>query len=249
MAGGWAISGTRAFLAACVEIVESPALHPAFRVKIGFLSESPADEAALHILVEALLKRPVEVMQPPLRARGWPHVLQVLPAVLHHLQFQTDADALIAVVDSDDTPLHDADHEDPNRFHPLCRLCQLELAVRRTIKRWKLPPGRAPLRVATGLAVPAVEAWYLCGVDPEVGEEGWRSGRSNYDRRELKRRTYHTPRPSLPLETRRAMEEARRLAADLRLLENAFPLGFGNLAREVRPWRTVFAATGGAING
>ncbi len=249
-------------------------------MKIAFLSESPADEAAIRILVEAVLGERVQVMQPPLRARGWPHVGQVLPPILRHLQFQTDTDALIVVVDSDDTPLHEGDHEDPNQFHPLCRLCQLELIVRRTIRRWKLPPDRAPLRVATGLAVPAVEAWYLCGRDPEVGEAGWRrctekprarkdvayatakaafpqrpphamtgndvayatslgalAGRCPYTRRELKWRTYGTYRPPLPLEIRRAQEEARRLAADLRVLENAFPLGFGNLAREVRRWR------------
>lgn len=210
-------------------------------VKVAFLSESPADEAAIRILVESILGSPVTVMTPPLRARGWPHVVQVLPPILQHLQFHTDAEALVVVVDSDDTPLHDGNHEDPDQYHPLCRLCQLELAVRRTAKRWKQTPGRARIRVATGLAVPAVEAWYLCGRDPEVGEADWRrhvaQGTSPYNRRELKLRTYGTYRPPLPLEIRRAMEEARRLAGDLRELEHRFPLGFGNLAREVRNWR------------
>lgn len=211
-------------------------------MKVGFLSESPADEAAVRILVEAILEERVQLVQPSLRARGWPHVLQVLPDLLRHLQFQTEADALIVVVDSDDTTLHDGNHEDPNQYHPFCRICQLELAVRRTVKRWKLPDGRAGIRVAIGMAVPAVEAWYLCGRDPEVGEGGWRvcaeRGRCPYNRRELKWRTYGTHRPPLLLETRRAEEECRRLAKELRELENAFPLGFGNLAREVRQWRS-----------
>lgn len=212
-------------------------------MKVGILSESPADEAAIRILVEAIVREPVMIVQPPLRARGWPHVLQVLPAILRFLQLQTDADALIVVVDSDDTPLHDADHRDPNQFHPFCRLCQLELAVRRTRKHIVRPPGRAALRVATGLAVPAIEAWYLCGRDPQVGETGWRQCVKHetcpYDRRDLKWRAYNTVRPPLTLEIRRAEEAARRLAAGLRVLEDGFPLGFGNLLREVRTWRSA----------
>lgn len=210
-------------------------------MKFGILSESPADEAAICILIEALLRQPIEIIRPPLRARGWPHVAQVLPAILRHLHLHTEADAFVVVVDSDDSPLHEGDHEDPDKFHPLCRLCQLELVVRRTLKHLPSRAHRPALRVATGLAVPAVEAWYLCGRDPDVTEESWRrgvrQGRLPYDRRELKVRTYGTFRPSLPLETRRAVEEARRLAQDVRVLESAFPLGFGNLSREVRPWR------------
>ena len=50
-------------------------------MKFGILSESPADEAAVRILIEALLHQSVEIVQPPLRARGWPHVAQLLPAM------------------------------------------------------------------------------------------------------------------------------------------------------------------------
>jgi len=214
-----------------------------FVMKAGILSESPADEAAVRILVEALLGKKVEILQPPLRARGWPHVAQVLPAVLRHLQFQTDADAFVVVVDSDDTPLHDGDHADPDSFHPQCRLCQLEHAIRRTRRRWRLPGNRAPVSTATGMASPAVEAWYLCGHDHEVGEESWRRclnrGQCLFTRRDLKWRVYGTPRPPLPLETRRAVEEARRLMSGLEQLEAAFPVGFGHLARSVRGWRRL----------
>ncbi len=210
-------------------------------MKLGLLSESPADEAAIGILVERLLGEPVEVVQPPLRARGWPNVMQVLPAVLRHLQFETEAEALVVVVDSDDTPLHDGDHLDPDAFHPFCRICQLELTIRRARKKWRMPEGRAALHTAVGLAVPAVEGWYLCGRDAEVGEAGWAAvleGRAaRYDRRGLKVRVYGTPRPTLALETARAVAEARRLSGALRCLEEAFPIGFGNLAHAVRHWR------------
>jgi hypothetical protein len=209
-------------------------------MKLGLLSESPADEAALRILLEALLGEPISVVQPPLRARGWPNVMQVLPAIMRYLQFQSDAAGLVVVVDSDDTTLHEGDHADPNRFHPFCRLCQLEMTIRRARKSWHVPDGRAVLHTAVGLAVPAVEAWYLCGRDRDVGEEAWRRaqqrGGGQYSRRDLKQRVYGTMRPPLPLEVRRAEEEARRLAVDLRGLENDFPIGFGSLAHAVRHW-------------
>ena len=209
-------------------------------MKLGLLSESPADEAALCLLLGAVLDTRIEPVQPPLRARGWPNVMQVLPAVMHHLQFQTDAFGLVVVVDSDDTQLHDANHADPDKFHPHCRLCLLEMTIRRARKRWVLPPGRAPLHTAVGLAVPAVEAWYLCGRDPQVGEEAWRRDRERevvrYTRRDLKQRVYGTMRPPLPLEVRRAEEEARRLAGDIHLLEREFPNGFGSMANAVRRW-------------
>lgn len=210
------------------------------RMKLGILSESPADEAALRLLLEAIVREPITVVQPPLRARGWPNVMQVLPAILRHLQFQTDAAGLVVVVDSDDTPLHEGDHADPDRFHPLCRLCLLEMTIRRARKAWRKVEGRAPIQTAVGLAVPAVEAWYLCGREREVGEAAWfesmRRGRSPYSRRDLKWRVYGTIRPPLPLEVRVAEQEARRLALDLHTLENEFPAGFGNLARAVRRW-------------
>lgn len=210
-------------------------------MKVGFLSESPADEAAVRVLVDAILGCKTEQVHPPLRARGWPNVIQVLPAIMRHLQFRTDARGLVVVVDSDDTPIHDDDHEDPSRFWEECRLCQIEHVIRQTSRKWRLPKGRDPLLVATGLAVPAVEGWYLCGRDETVSEEAWSeqlgSGIVPYTRRELKSRTYGTTRPSLRRETKQAVKDAHRLAADIGRLERDFPIGFGNLAREVRAWK------------
>jgi hypothetical protein len=208
-------------------------------MKLAVLSESPADEAALLVLVEAILKRRVVRVEPSLRARGWPNVLQILPAVVRHLHFETDADALAVVVDSDDSVVHTADHDSGTGFHPRCRLCQLSAAYRQTTKR--LPPARGRERVlrALGVAVPAIEAWYLCGRESVVTEAAWvtgqEKGRAPYTRADLKIRVYGTDRPSLPHETHRALQEARRLARDPRRLENDFP-GFAALARDVRQW-------------
>lgn len=210
-------------------------------MKLAILSESPADEAALRVLVQFVLGEPLQLVVPALRARGWPSVEQVLPPILRHLHFNTDATGLVVVVDSDDSPVHTAAHEAPAYHHPLCRICRLRAVFRRTLRN--LPPAhgrKAPLR-AVGVAVPAIEAWLLCGLEHEVTEAAWiagqESGRPPFTRRELKARVYGTERPSLPLEIERAVAAVSRHRGDVRRLENDFPQGFGTLARDLRAWR------------
>lgn len=220
--------------------------------RVALLSESPADEAALRVLVGFVLG-PVRIVPPSLRARGWPSVEQVLPPILRYLHFQTDADGIVVVVDSDDSVVHGPSHEVPGYHHPGCRLCRLRAVARRTLKNLPTPrpafarsdsspPARGHMRVlrAIGLAVPAIEAWLLCGRDPAVNEAAWlsgqESGRPPYTRLDLKYRVYGTDRPGLPLQTRRAIEEISRHRGDIRRLENDFPNGFGALARDLRDW-------------
>lgn len=212
-------------------------------MKIALLSESPADEAALRVLVEYVLGEPFIQVAPALRARGWPSVEQVLPPILRHLHFNTDADGLVVVVDSDDSVVHTAEHEAPGYFHPGCRICRLRGVFRRTIKNLPRAHGRDRVLRAVGLCVPAIEAWLLCGRDTSVTEAAWvqgqASGRPPYTRRELKWRVYGTERPTLHHEMKRAVQEVSRHRGDLRRLENDFPQGFGSLARDLRSWRIV----------
>lgn len=222
-------------------------------MKLAILSESPADEAALHVLVEYVLGGHFTTVAPHLRARGWPSVEQVLPPILRHLHFNTEADGLVVVVDSDDSPVHTPEHEAPGYYHPLCRICRLRAVFRRTLKNLPprkfhpsspaqhRPPAKARVLRAVGLAVPAIEAWLLCGRDESVTEEVWLVGQEKgalpYTRRELKQRVYGTERPSLPLEIKRAVEEVSRHRGNVRRLENDFPNGFGALARDLRSWQ------------
>ncbi|MEY4487776.1 MAG: hypothetical protein RIQ79_284 [Verrucomicrobiota bacterium] len=219
--------------------MNSPSARP---LRLALLGESMVDEAALSILVEAVLGAPFVRVQPNLRARGWPSVLQILPAIARHLHFNTDADGLVVLVDADDTEVHTEAHEMPGYFHPRCRLCQLRAAFRRATKT--LPPAHGRPRVlrAIGLAVPAAEAWYLCGLDETVGEAGWlaarEAGRAPYTRRELKARVYGTERPNLAQAVAHATSAARRHARDLRRLEFDFP-GFACLADDLRNWDKI----------
>lgn len=209
-------------------------------MKLAILSESPADEAALRLLAQAVVDGPVEFLSPGFRARGWPSVAQVLPAVLRHLHFNTDADGVLVEVDADDSVVHTEQHERPDYFHPQCRICRLRAVVRQTVKKLPTANGRQRLLRAVGVAVPAIEAWYLCGRDTTVTETAWlegqRTGRPPYTRAELKWRVYGTDRPTLEYEIACALREVARHRRDPRRLLNDFP-GFGFLAADLRSWK------------
>ncbi len=206
-------------------------------MKVALLSESPADETALRVLVSGVLRATPKFVSPGFRARGWPNVAQVMPAVIRHLHFNTDTDALVVVVDADDSVVHLPDHDRPGYFHPQCRMCQLRAVHRQTTK--KLPPAHGRERVlrSIGVAVPAIEAWYLCGRDASVSEQAWvgglAAGQLPYTRAELKLRVYGTDRPSLPHEIECALREVERHHHDTRRLEHEFP-GFAALAEDLR---------------
>jgi hypothetical protein len=212
-------------------------------MNVAILSESSADEAALRILIEGILGRNTQPIAPPrLRARGWPFVLQILPVALKYLHYHTDAEAFVLVVDSNHSIVHQNAHGRPGGVDPQCRLCQLQAAVARVRGELRPVSGRLPIKTAIGLAVLAIEAWYRCGLDPQVTEAAWTRGlqskTSPYTKNKLKQDVYGTDRPPLELETSRAVRQASRLVQNLLFLEQSFPDGFGSLAREVRSWVT-----------
>jgi len=55
---------------------------------------------------------------------------------------------------------------------------------------------------------------------------------------QLKKLVYGTGRPSLERETECAVTEARRLIKNMKMIESAFPAGFGLMAAEIRSWIT-----------
>ena len=210
-------------------------------MKLAIFSESPADDTALRILAEAILGAQTEiVLHAGLRTRGWPSVRNVLRAVLLELHYHTDADAFVLVVDSNGAPPHESSHDRTNAAEAGCRLCQLRRIRDAVLSHAKPRTNRPALRTAIGLAVPAIEAWLLRSEDVAVNEAQWlngiASGRPPYSTRQLKNRLYGTDRPSLALETERMKKAALQLSQDARLLEEAFPSGFGALARDIRTW-------------
>jgi hypothetical protein len=212
-------------------------------MKVAIYSESPADEAALRILVDALLGAPTEPIDFPwLKSRGWPSIQQNLPKVVQYLHYRTDAEGLVVVVDSNKSPLPTQPFHNLVHKEDQSRIGRLQGELRLVRARLASVPERPELKVTLGLAVPAIEAWYRCGVDSSVNEAAWiralRSNEYTYDASRLKRDVYASDRPTLELARKVAVEQAQRLVGEgrLGLLEQLFPIGFGSLADAVRSW-------------
>jgi len=210
-------------------------------MKIAVVSESPADEAAIKILVDAIVGHETELVSAPrLRPGGWPHVLNLLPSITKALHYHTDADGIAVVVDSDSSPIHLPHHPANQECNSECRLCRLRSCLGISLIRVSPVPNRVALRTAVGLAVPAIEAWYRCGVDPHVNEARWMGSlsgeRINYSKRSLKEDVYGSHQPSLQTETTAAVFAAKRLAHNMDQLSQLFPSGFGCLLADLRGW-------------
>lgn len=202
-------------------------------MKVAILSESPADEAAVHILVDGLLGKKTEMVPLTVRRRGWPSVQQVLQASLKNLIHNPDVEGFVVVVDSDDSVPHAQSHDEPSKTQIDCRLCQLRSLASQILR------NQTRIKTAFGLAVPAIEAWLRCGIDPHITEAliiQKTAFQMDALKRQLKMAVYKTDRSSLELKTKCAIEEATRLANMLDDLETYFPNGFGPLARDVRSW-------------
>ena len=179
-----------------------------------------------------------------LQGHGIGGVMRGLDGVFRGVHFNSDAEGLVIVVDSDDEDLHELDHDFASGKSGSCRLCKCQNIIDRARKQFnKARPHGQELKVAIGLAVPAIEAWYLVGKDPQVGEASWKaslaSGRRAFTRPQLKKLVYRTDRPSLEHSTEHAVNEARRIISDTSAIEAAFPAGFGTMAREIRSWTWV----------
>jgi len=209
-------------------------------MKVAFLSESPADKAALTVLVGAILERPIEVPNIDPDARSLPSLFNQIGPVVRALHFGSDAEALVVVVDGDESAPHDISHVS-SKEQSSCHFCKLIEEVAQARKRLRKRDGQQDLKIALGVAVPAIEAWYLVGKNHEVGEARWLQGINSkeppFDKRAIKKEVYATERPSLELEIKIATDECRRLAGDVGRIVSAFPIGFGLLSDEIQSWK------------
>jgi hypothetical protein len=204
-------------------------------MRVAILSESAADESALRVIVDAALGIKTEPVETNLQSRGWGAVRNILPSVAKHLHFRTNTEALVVVVDSNHTFLSRDEVKNRLRdFRELVLRCQKEL---------RPVAGRLPLKIAVGVAAPAIEAWWLCKTNPHISEAAWEKGladkRDPYSKAELKRQLYNVDYPPLELATQKMTEAAQAVAGDLPMLEKAFPAGFGSLYQELRSWRRI----------
>ncbi len=214
-------------------------------MKIAIFSESPTDEAALKILIEGILGEEIEETPYPnnLRSRG-SGVIRDVPAVVRAVYYNTEAEFLVIVCDSDDSPIHKKEHLEPNnKDSERCQLCRLRVVVRATLKTLGSKPGKGNFKVAVGVTVPSIEAWLLCGKNPSASEATWinkqkEKGLNTYnDRRNLKIELYGAAVTSMAIMIECGTEAAKRLAENIKYLEELFPDGFGEIAREIRSWK------------
>jgi hypothetical protein len=209
-------------------------------MKIGYYCESPADQAAMAVFTQGILGEPPEPINMDLEAHGVTGVFSALDGVFRGVHYNSDAEGLVIVVDCDDTELHDPSHDAPGGDEERCRLCRARKIIAKAQKKLKARQGRPELKVAIGLAVPAIEAWYLAGKNRQVGEAASRQagapGRLPFTRLQLKQMVYGTDRPFRELEIECAVKETRRIICDLKAIDTAFPAGFGLMANEIRSW-------------
>jgi hypothetical protein len=212
-------------------------------MKLAVLSESPADDAAVRILVEGLLGGSTEEVCPKsLRHRsGLSSISRLLPAIVAELHYNTDADALALVVDGNGSPMHEPAHEEDLRGGgSKCRACQFRRRLSQVCQALKPRPHAEPLRFALGVAYPAIEAWYLCG-DPVASEAAWRDSLERREHapaaiRKLKKAVYGVEKPGLEHETACAVQKCKTLVGRQADLQAAFPVGSGALACDVQSW-------------
>jgi len=209
-------------------------------IRLAVLSESPADEEIVRVLVNAALGGVTEIAprNTRLESRGWPGVRTILPAVMKSLFHGDIADLLVVVIDSNGSTPHGYESESFSKSPmAVCRRCQLETIVQKELNNFERGRGIGRLRVALGLAVPCIEAWLLCGSDPTVNEASWingmKEGKTPYLSRALKKKVYGTDRPSLSKILVKGVQEAKRVSNALSSLKAQFPNGFGALYRQL----------------
>ena len=126
-------------------------------MKVGLVSESPADDAAIQILLEAISGQQIEpIGRARIRAGGWPSMLQAIQVEYTRLCYHTDAQAIIAVADSDDSAIHEIAHDRSHSDFENCRFCLLSERIRHTRSRLRPRPDGHQVYSAVGLAVPAL---------------------------------------------------------------------------------------------
>ncbi len=203
-------------------------------MRVAVLSESPVDEVVIRAFMDAILGQKTESIDLHVRTRGWPAICDVLPSIIKRLHWHDDAEGLVLCVDTNGSEIHRSEHDDiPHRD---CRMCQLRTLTHEILVGLSPRPDRpTALGIAIGTAVPAIEAWLLCGVDSGVGESQWQQKKDQDAQsrgyvRTLKKTLYGTDHASQIERKRISLKAVERLSVgNFRTLEDKFPGGFGSL--------------------
>ncbi|MCH7848787.1 MAG: hypothetical protein IIB53_10540 [Planctomycetes bacterium] len=171
---------------------------------------------------------------------GWSQAKKLVRPIILDLHY-SGADGFVFVGDSDSTPPHIASHDQLDEVPEDCRLCEIRRLARSLIETLPARSGQPQLKVAVGIATPAIEAWLLSGLDANCTEAWFREeqarGRlSRQTRRNLKIRKYGSLEASAGIKLQRTLENAHRIARDIEQLEQRFQFGFGHLRNDLAQW-------------
>ena len=100
-------------------------------MKVGYYCEPPADQAAMTIFAEGILGYRPEPINMDLEAHSVPSFFSALDGVFRGVHYNSDADGLVIVVDSDNTELHNSDHDKPGAGEESCRFCRARKIIAR----------------------------------------------------------------------------------------------------------------------
>lgn len=212
-------------------------------MKVAFFSESKADETVLKNFVEEISEAEIEEkdIRKNLQFRSSSHLIKNLPVVIRSVHYSSDADFLVISSDSDDTPVHIAQHETIENEQ--CHLCCLQKIVQKSLAELQDFEGKQMLKIAIGIPVPAIEAWLLFGKNLHVSENYWirfqNGEKIRYDRKKLKVELYGGDRIPEVKRIEISLKAIQRIVENdlLEGLEENFPQGFGKMADEVRNWK------------
>src|SRR5262245_51865992 len=122
-------------------------------MKIAIVTESPVDEAAVKIFVDAIVGSESELATLRARPGGWANIFDALPRIVPILHYnQPEVEALVIVMDSDESTPHLAAHDEPQSDGGDCRLCRARSDLRIALERaHSVPYRRTELKTAIGL--------------------------------------------------------------------------------------------------
>jgi hypothetical protein len=204
-------------------------------MKISVLAESGNDAGIMAELATEVLGGPVELIDPHFEMSGWNMIPSVLPAVIKHLHFRSEADGLIILADSNHSSLLPG--------APKNRREELSILAAKTVEGLGVRHGRPRIRVAVAVAAPALEAWLLFHRYSEINESAWERGlvekNDPYTKTLLKQRLYSVQRPSRDVMAMRRLEAAKEVKSRIHELRSRFPNGFGSFFEDILSWKSL----------
>src|SRR5260370_17261276 len=108
------------------------------------------------VFTEGILGEPPEPINMDLEAHSVPGFFRSLDGVYRGVHYNSDADGLIVVVDSDDAVLHSDAHDALGAAEDRCRYCQIRKIIQRAGNQFK------PRQLSPNLKVP------LCAPVPPI---------------------------------------------------------------------------------